>query len=81
MRYPFLHTLSTWKYFTRGFLVVGVIDTVYTGFDFRTYLVILSTPGRTLPGGDQRDQQTGGQGIYAYDESVDVRPKKMPWLD
>ena len=44
-------------------LVIGVIDTVYTGFDFRTYLFILSTPGRTLPGGDQRDQQTGGHAL------------------
>ena len=62
-------------------LVIGVIDTIYTGFDFRTYLFICSRRGgHCLVGinGTNRPAVAlyyllSALGIYAYDESVDVR--------
>ena len=77
--------ISTYSFnleiFHSRILVIGVIDTVYTGFDFRTYLFICSRRGgHCLVGinGTNRPAVTlyyllSALGIYAYDESVDVR--------
>jgi len=43
-----------------------VIDTVLYRARLSGFIYLLFTPGRTLPGGDQQDQRTGGRDLLFY---------------